>query len=102
MNLRYIIVAAALMSNLGCVQKQVVPEWTPPPIELNPDSTLVCDNPAAPGCAVETPFDELVQRSVEVKILNDWFMNFGDSKLVAATTLAHENLQEKVYNPFFR
>ncbi len=153
------------MSILVCAQKQVVPEWIPPPIELNADTTLVCDDPAAPGCAVATPFDDLVQRSaessanekphyvrllnqgdetllliihlirsaresiyieqfiwsadesglyifqelvkaarrgVEVKILNDWFMNFGDSKLVAATTLAHENLQEKVYNPFFR
>ncbi len=165
MNLRCIVVAAALMSILGCAQKQIVPEWIPPPIELNADTTLVCDDPAAPGCAVATPFDELVRRSiespadakphfvrllnkgdetlllvihlirsaresiyidqfiwsaddsglyifqalvkaarlgVEVKILNDWFMNFGDSKLVAATTLAHENLQEKVYNPFYR
>lgn len=165
MNLRCIVVAAALMSILGCAQKQVVPEWIPPPIELDADTTLVCDDPAAPGCAVATPFDELVNRStespadekphfvrllnkgdetllliihlirsaresiyieqfiwsadesglyifqelvkaarrgVEVKILNDWFMNFGDSKLVAATTLVHENLQEKIYNPFFR
>jgi len=165
MNLRCIVVAAALMSIQSCKQKQVVPEWIPPPIELNADTTLVCDDPAAPGCAAETPFDELVRRSigspaeakphyvrllnkgdetllliihlirsaresiyieqfiwsadetglyifqelvkaarrgVEVKILNDWFMNFGDTKLVAATALAHENLQEKVYNPFYR
>ena len=86
MNLRCIVVAAALSSILGCAQKEVVPEWTPPPIELNPDRTLVCDDPAAPGCAVLTPFDELIQRSLEspadakphyVRLLNE-----GDETLL--------------------
>lgn len=154
-----------MISLPGCRAKQIPPDWVPPPIELNPDTTLVCDDPAEPGCAVPTPFAELVQQSskilvgkpphyvrllnigdetllliihlirsakksifieqfiwssdesgmyifqelvkaarrgVEVKIVNDWIIKFGEASLVAATVLAHKNLEEKVYNPLYR
>jgi phosphatidylserine/phosphatidylglycerophosphate/cardiolipin synthase-like enzyme len=159
-----VLLSFLLLSPLGCAPKQIPPDWVPPPIELNPDTTLVCDDPAEPGCATPTPFDELLHRTsndsegksphyvrllnigdetlllithlirsarksiyieqfiwspdesgmyifqelvkaarrgVEVKIVNDWFINFGDVSLATAIILAHKNLEEKVYNPTF-
>jgi phosphatidylserine/phosphatidylglycerophosphate/cardiolipin synthase-like enzyme len=45
----------------GCASKQVRTEWIEPVVEFNADTMLVCDDPAEPGCAVPTPFDELLE-----------------------------------------
>ncbi len=39
------------------------PDWVPPTVTFNPDETLVCSDPAQPGCAEPTPFDTLVEKA---------------------------------------
>ena len=63
----FIIVQSVLLFLfLGCSTKPGTQNWVAPDIEVKFDSTLDCDDPAEPGCAVPSPFEALYQDAYDI------------------------------------
>lgn len=62
----FIIIQCILISSLSsCAKRSSPQEWVKPDVQFKADTTLVCMDPAEPGCAISTPFDELYRKISE-------------------------------------
>ena len=67
----FILVQSLILLLLpSCAKRRSPQEWVRPEVQVKADTTLVCKDPAEPGCAVPTPFAEL------------WHEIYGTSKIL--------------------
>lgn len=76
------------------------PDWIPPDVAFAPDETLVCGDPAEPGCAQPTPFETLIERAFDApdgkRIHYVGLLNIGDEALLLRVHLIRA-ARESIY-----